>query len=270
MPGRPFSGTKFYRPKIRVRPVFGKKGRGPARKASLSRTQRHRLVALLRGGVLQKENSMRRRRHGRRRHHTRRSRNPFLTIPKSNPLLMLNRSRHRARRRGRSGRFVRRGHNPVVRLFNALPGAGLLTKAKSAVSMDKVKQGAAITGGILAAWQAPMMLAPSYDVGVKGLGLSLASGALASALVGFAAPSLVVPVALGGIVGTFLKGIFMYGRGLVTGSGATQAGMGQIPPNLIQGMRGMGEFLTTSKPVAAIGPTSALAISGAQRHTNFS
>lgn len=187
--------------------------------------------------------------------------------------------RHRRHRRGRRGH--RRNppiyYNPMGSV-GSLPGKALAA-VKQAVAPDNLKKGAVIVGTMAAGFALPTMIAPSYDSGLVGIGLTGLVGAGVVALVGVAAPALSGIAVLGAASGILFKAAMMYARPYIfptfSGMGSFLTvtggrGMGQIPAGLIQGGRGMGDFLFTQKPVTSIGPTRSAALGGGERFSNFS
>lgn len=185
-----------------------------------------------------------------------------------NPLYLSNKKRKSSRRR----------NSPMVRFFNpggikALPGK-VIGGLKQNVSKDGLKKAAVGAVTIFASYALPARFVPQYDAGLPGIALTLGAGVAAAAALSVFAPAL-APTAVGAAgVATLLKAGAIYGQGVLQkvglGDFLTIQGMGQIPAGLIQGMRGMGDFLTTSAPVVAMGPVKSAALGGGERFSDFS
>jgi len=194
------------------------------------------------------------------------------------------RRRAMARRSGNplylSNKRRKRRNSPGIRFFNpggikAIPGK-VASFAKSAVSADSLKKSAVGAVTVLASYGIPARLAPQYDAGVPGIALTLGAGVGVAALLSAVAPALAPTAVAATGIATALKALLIYGRGIVgsipglnLGDFLTIQGMGQIPAGLIQGARGMGDFLTTSAPVTAMGPVRSAALGG-ERFSDFS
>ena len=203
------------------------------------------------------------RRHSRRRGGSRRGRN-------RNPVILSNSGRRRhSRRRGR------RSWNPVTRFFNpdfkGIPGKALAS-VKSVASVDNLKKAGVVVATIAAGWALPAKFAPAYDSGLKGVGLTALSGALVATALGVAMPALAPVAILGAGVAAGLKALLIYGRAWLGGVPMSGIGdfltLGQIPASMIQGGN-LGSFLTTSGPVAAMGPGRSAALGG-ENFSSFS
>jgi hypothetical protein len=201
-----------------------------------------------------------------RKRHTRRAR----ARRSSNPVILSNGRRRR----------TRRSRNPFTRIFNpgmgsigALPGKALAS-VKSVASGDNVKKGAAIVGIIAGSWGIPARFMPAYDEGLKGIGLTAVTGALLATGVGAFLPALAPVAVLGATVATLLKAGFIYGRSFFSATPLSGIGefltLGQIPAGMIQGGRGMSDFLTTTGPVTAMGPGKSAALGGGENFSDFS
>lgn len=198
----------------------------------------------------------------------------------SNPLVLSNRRHRRRSRRHRNqgSSLVRYFSNPG---FGKLLGGGgpfgkVTGVVKKIVDPANLRNAATVVGTIAAAYAVPQRLLPQHDVGVKGLALTAATGALVTAAVGMAMPALVPMALVGTGSAVLIKALAMYARGIfpvLSGIGAfltVDPGMGQIPAGLIQGGSGLGDFLYTSKPVVAVGPNVSAALGGGERFANFS
>lgn len=208
------------------------------------------------------------RRSSMRKRHTRRARARRRHRRSGNPVILSNRKR--GRRRHRRNAFTRLFNPPSLGAVTAIPGKAV-GALKQVASFDNAKKAGAVIATVLASWALPAKFLPAWDEGWKGLLLTGGVGALASAAVGAFMPALAPLAIVGAGVGVGLKALMIYGRGWVTGGGFSGLGdfltLGQIPAGMIQGGRGMGDFLTTSAPVVAMGPGRSAALGGGE---NFS
>ena len=170
---------------------------------------------------------------------------------------------HAKRRNGgrRRSRKAHRGHNPLWKLTNPLPSVkGIIAKAKSTVSTENPKKGAAIAGTIGASYVLPIWLAKKgrisgdWVAGGKGIVATGLAGLAAAITTGFVQPSL-APVALSSVAGAVALRVLLtaannaLGISTMMGGFLTLNGMGQLPAGLIAGM---GDFLQTNRPIAAL------------------
>lgn len=187
-----------------------------------------------------------------------------------NPVVLSNGSRRRHTRRRNSG--LMRMFNPGFGSLKALPGKAI-SSIKSVASVDNAKKAAVIVGVIATGWGVPARFLPQYDSGLAGVGLTALTGAGVAAVAGVLMPSLAPVAVLGAGVAAGLKALFIYGRSWLQGVPMNGIGdfltLGQIPASMIQGGRGMGDFLTTSAPVVAMGPGKSATLGG-ENFSNFS
>lgn len=248
--------------------------RAPSGDAALLRLAALRGLSRHVGGAKVIHSNPRKRRSSMRKRHSRRAR----ARRYGNPVILSNKSRRRnafrlshvsgARRRyRRNAGFTKLFNPPSLGSLKALPSKALAS-VKTVVSVDNAKKAGAAVATILAAWALPARFLPAWDDGLKGIGLTVGAGALMAALVGVVAPSLAPIAAVGAGVAALLKTAMIYGRSWVTGGGFSGLGdfltLGQIPASMIQGGRGMGDFLTTTGPVTAMGPGRSAALGGGE------